>query len=54
MRKVLFLFGGLSDADIAWMARIGERRRMRAEEVLILEGHRSDWISTSCLTGRWP
>jgi CRP-like cAMP-binding protein len=44
MRKVLFLFGQLSDADIAWMARIGERRRMRAEEVLILEGHRSDWI----------
>jgi CRP/FNR family cyclic AMP-dependent transcriptional regulator len=38
MRKVLFLFGQLSDADVAWLAKSGRRQRLPAGTVLIHEG----------------
>lgn len=38
MRKVLFIFGQLTDSDIEWLARVGRRRRMNAGSVLITEG----------------
>ncbi|TFV49239.1 cyclic nucleotide-binding domain-containing protein [Bradyrhizobium niftali] len=38
MRKVLFIFGVLNDADIDWMARAGVRRGIGRQEVLIQEG----------------
>lgn len=38
MRKVLFIFGVLNDADIDWMARAGIRRGIGRQEVLIQEG----------------
>jgi CRP/FNR family transcriptional regulator, cyclic AMP receptor protein len=38
MRKVLYIFGLLTDADIAWIARTGTRRRVNNGEVLIREG----------------
>jgi len=38
MRKALYIFGLLTDADVAWMARAGVRRRIRNGEVLIREG----------------
>jgi CRP/FNR family transcriptional regulator, cyclic AMP receptor protein len=38
MRKVLYIFGLLTDADVAWMARAGERRRIKDGEILIQEG----------------
>jgi hypothetical protein len=42
MRKVLYIFGLLTDADIEWMARTGTRRRLRDGEVLIMEGQSAD------------
>ena len=38
MRKVLYIFGFLTDGDIAWMARTGTRRRLADGEVVIREG----------------
>jgi CRP/FNR family cyclic AMP-dependent transcriptional regulator len=38
MRKALYIFGLLTDADVAWMARAGERRRIKDGEILIQEG----------------
>src|ERR1051326_2830664 len=38
MRKVLFLFGQLTDADIGWLAKAGRRQRLPAGAVLIHEG----------------
>ncbi|MCP3446133.1 cyclic nucleotide-binding domain-containing protein [Bradyrhizobium sp. CCGUVB14] len=38
MRKVLFIFGVLNDSDIDWMARVGSRRGIRRQDVLIDEG----------------
>jgi CRP-like cAMP-binding protein len=38
MRKVLYIFGLLTDADIAWMARTGARREIKDGEILIHEG----------------
>ncbi len=38
MRKVLYIFGLLTDADIAWMARTGARRGIKDGEILIHEG----------------
>jgi CRP/FNR family cyclic AMP-dependent transcriptional regulator len=35
MRKVLFIFGQLTDGDIGWLAKNGKRRRAAAGEVLI-------------------
>jgi CRP/FNR family cyclic AMP-dependent transcriptional regulator len=44
MRKVLYIFGLLTDADIDWMARVGVRRRVKAGETLIEEGKPIDSI----------
>ena len=38
MRKVLYLFGLVTDADIEWMARAGVQRWIDPGEVLIREG----------------
>jgi CRP/FNR family transcriptional regulator, cyclic AMP receptor protein len=38
MRKVLFMFGQLTDADVLWLARTGRRRRVARGTVLINEG----------------
>ncbi len=38
MRKVLFIFGQLSDADVDWLARNGRRQRLPKSSVLIHEG----------------
>jgi CRP-like cAMP-binding protein len=38
MRKVLYIFGLLTDADVEWMARTGVRRRIADGEILIREG----------------
>jgi CRP/FNR family cyclic AMP-dependent transcriptional regulator len=35
MRKVLYIFGLLTDADVDWMARVGVRIRAKDGEVLI-------------------
>ena len=42
MRKVLYIFGLLSDADVAWMAQTGIRRRLSDGNVVIREGASSD------------
>jgi CRP/FNR family cyclic AMP-dependent transcriptional regulator len=44
MRKVLYIFGLLTDEDIAWMANAGTRRRFDAGEMLIREGEPSESI----------
>ncbi len=38
MRKVLYLFGYLTDADVEWMIGHGDCQRLRAGAVLIREG----------------
>ncbi len=38
MRKVLYIFGLLTDDDVAWIARTGVRRRVNNGEILIREG----------------
>ena len=38
MRKVLYIFGLLTDGDIDWMARHGERRWLEPGHVVIEEG----------------
>jgi len=38
MRKVLVLFGQLTDDDIEWMLKAGRRRSVRRGEVLIAQG----------------
>jgi CRP/FNR family cyclic AMP-dependent transcriptional regulator len=38
MRKVLFLLGQLTDEDVEWVGRVGERVAAAAGEVLIHEG----------------
>jgi CRP-like cAMP-binding protein len=42
MRKVLFIFGQLSDGDVVWLARHGRRRRVKQGGVLIREGEPID------------
>lgn len=37
MRKVLFIFGQLTDTDVLWLARAGRRRRVKKGTVLIRE-----------------
>ncbi len=44
MRKVLYIFGLLTDADVEWIARTGVRRRVRAGETLIEEGQRIESV----------
>lgn len=38
MRKVLYIFGVLTDGDVEWLARHGERRWLEPGEVVIEEG----------------
>ncbi len=38
MRKVLFLFGQLSDDDLEWMLRAGHKRSIQQDDVLIRQG----------------
>jgi CRP/FNR family cyclic AMP-dependent transcriptional regulator len=38
MRKVLYIFGLLTDADVDWIGRTGQRRRVKDKETLIYEG----------------
>ena len=38
MRKVLFLLGQLTDEDVEWIGRVGQRVQVPASEVLIDEG----------------
>jgi CRP-like cAMP-binding protein len=38
MRKVLFIFGQLTDGDVDWIARNAKRKRLPASTVLIQEG----------------
>jgi CRP/FNR family transcriptional regulator, cyclic AMP receptor protein len=42
MRKVLYIFGLLADADIEWMARAGVARRIERRESIIEEGKPHD------------
>src|SRR5215216_6646124 len=44
MRKVLYIFGLLTDADVAWVTRAAIRRRLNAGEVVIQEGSYSEFI----------
>jgi CRP-like cAMP-binding protein len=44
MRKVLYIFGLLTDEDVEWMARVGQRRRLREGEIVIAEGQPADSI----------
>jgi CRP/FNR family cyclic AMP-dependent transcriptional regulator len=44
MRKVLYIFGILSDADVAWMAQTGVRRRLGDGDVIIREGESTDFL----------
>jgi CRP/FNR family cyclic AMP-dependent transcriptional regulator len=44
MRKVLYIFGLLTDADVEAMVRMGTRRRLRGGEVVIKEGEPADWV----------
>jgi CRP/FNR family transcriptional regulator, cyclic AMP receptor protein len=44
MRKVLYIFGLLTDADVGWMARSGVRRHVQDGEVLIAEGKPMDSV----------
>ena len=42
MRKVLYIFGLLTDADVEWMAAAGVQRRLRDGDVVIREGEPTD------------
>jgi CRP-like cAMP-binding protein len=38
VRKVLFIFGQLTDRDVEWLARIGRRQQLDSDATLIHEG----------------
>lgn len=38
MRRVLFIFGQLSDDDIEWLATVGQRKELQPDEILIHQG----------------
>jgi CRP-like cAMP-binding protein len=44
LRKVLYIFALLTDADVDWLARAGVRRRMKDGETLIEQGKPTDSI----------
>ena len=44
MRKVLYIFGLLTDPDIDWIARVGTRRRLKDGDTLIERGKPIDSI----------
>lgn len=45
MRKVLYVFGLLTDVDVNWLARTGIRRRLAPNDVLIKQGDHIDFIA---------
>jgi len=45
MRKVLYIFGLLTDADVDWMAQTGTKRRLADGEVIIEEGVPTDFVA---------
>ena len=50
MKKVLYIFGSLSDEDIEWLITNGKKERFEAGEVLIRMGEKIDWLYI-CLEG---
>jgi CRP/FNR family transcriptional regulator, cyclic AMP receptor protein len=44
MRKVLYIFGLLTDADVEWIAGTGVRRHVRDKEIVIREGAPVQWL----------
>lgn len=44
MRKVLYIFGLLTDTDVEWMAEVGIQRRLSDGDILIREGERTDYL----------
>jgi CRP/FNR family cyclic AMP-dependent transcriptional regulator len=44
VRKVLFIFSVLSDADVEWLAKVGEHTHVDAGTVLIPLGARVDYL----------
>src|SRR3954453_5281350 len=50
MRKVLYIFGLLTDTDVAWIAKTGIRRRLQDGDVLIRQGEPADAL-IFCLEG---
>src|SRR3984893_14546225 len=42
MRKVLYIFGLLTDADVQWMADVGTQRHLTDGDVVICEGEHTD------------
>jgi CRP-like cAMP-binding protein len=44
MRKVLYIFGLLTDADAEWMARTGRKRHLTDREIVIQEGVPTDSV----------
>jgi CRP/FNR family cyclic AMP-dependent transcriptional regulator len=42
MRKVLYIFGLLTDADVEWLAAAGTQRHLSDGDVVIREGERTD------------
>jgi CRP/FNR family cyclic AMP-dependent transcriptional regulator len=44
MRTVLYIFGLLTDADVAWIAGTGIRRHLRDGDVVIKQGIQSDSV----------
>ena len=43
MRKVLYVFGLLTDTDVDWMARVGVRIRAKDGEILIEQDKPTDF-----------
>ena len=44
MRKVLYIFGLLTDADVEWIGRTGVRRHVKDKEIVIREGAPVQWL----------
>ena len=44
MRKVLFIFGELTDGDVEWLAKAGERIHLEPGTVVIAAGSRVDYL----------
>jgi CRP/FNR family transcriptional regulator, cyclic AMP receptor protein len=51
MRKILYIFGVLNDADVDWMVRAGTRRQIGGGDILIQEGSAFDSVAL-LLSGR--
>ncbi len=45
MRKILYIFGVLNDADVDWMVRAGTRRQIGGGDILIEEGNAFDAVA---------